>query len=167
MASKAIMEQKVQQVEEIKKMITSASSVVLIDYCGISVAQDTELRNEFRKNDVKYAVIKNRLLKLAFNELGYNRFDEALNGPTAVAFGGENLAAPAKVASDKSAAFKKMKIKCGMVDGIFLDEAGCKKLASLPSREGLIAQVLGMLQAPIAAFARVIDAIAKKQEANA
>ena len=81
MASKAIMEQKVQQVEEIKKMITSASSVVLIDYCGISVAQDTELRNEFRKNDVKYAVIKNRLLKLAFNELGYNQFDEALNGP--------------------------------------------------------------------------------------
>ncbi len=167
MASKAIMEQKVQQVEEIKKMITSASSVVLIDYCGISVAQDTELRNEFRKNDVKYAVIKNRLLKLAFNELGYTQFDEALNGPTAVAFGGENLAAPAKVASDKSAAFKKMKIKCGMVDGIFLDEAGCKKLASLPSREGLIAQVLGMLQAPIAAFARVIDSIAKKQEANA
>ena len=142
MASKAIMEQKVKQVEEIKQMITSASSVVLIDYCGISVAQDTELRNEFRKNDVKYAVIKNRLLKLAFNELGYNQFDEALNGPTAVAFGGENLAAPAKVASDKSAAFKKMKIKCGMVDGIFLDEAGCKKLASLPSREGLIAQVL-------------------------
>ncbi len=167
MASKAIMEQKVKQVEEIKQMITSASSVVLIDYCGISVAQDTELRNEFRKNDVKYAVIKNRLLKLAFNELGYNRFDEALNGPTAVAFGGDNLAAPAKIASDKAAAFKKMKIKCGMVDGIFLDETGCKKLASLPSREGLIAQVLGMLQAPIAAFARAIDAIAKKQEANA
>ena len=167
MASKAIMEQKVKQVEEIKQMITSASSVVLIDYCGISVAQDTELRNEFRKNDVKYAVIKNRLLKLAFNELGYTQFDEALNGPTAVAFGGDNLAAPAKIASDKAAAFKKMKIKCGMVDGIFLVETGCKKLASLPSREGLIAQVLGMLQAPIAAFARAIDAIAKKQEANA
>ena len=167
MASKAIMEQKVKQVEEIKQMITSASSVVLIDYCGISVAQDTELRNEFRKSDVKYAVIKNRLLKLAFNELGYTQFDEALNGPTAVAFGGDNLAAPAKIASDKAAAFKKMKIKCGMVDGIFLDETGCKKLASLPSREGLIAQVLGMLQAPIAAFARAIDAIAKKQEANA
>ena len=83
-----------------------------------------------------------------------------------MAFGGENLAAPAKIANEKAAAFKKMKIKCGMVDGIFLDEEGVKRLATLPSREGLIAQVLGMLQAPIAAFARVIDAIAKKQ-ANA
>ena len=166
MASNAILEQKKQQVEEIKKLVTESSSFVLIDYCGITVAQDTELRAEFRKNDVKYAVIKNRLLKIALNELGYTQFDEALNGPTAVAFGGENLAAPAKIANEKAAAFKKMKIKCGMVDGIFLDEEGVKRLATLPSREGLIAQVLGMLQAPIAAFARVIDAIAKKQ-ANA
>ncbi len=166
MASNAILEQKKQQVEEIKKLVTESSSFVLIDYCGITVAQDTELRTEFRKNDVKYAVIKNRLLKIALNELGYTQFDEALNGPTAVAFGGENLAAPAKIANEKAAAFKKMKIKCGMVDGIFLDEEGVKRLATLPSREGLIAQVLGMLQAPIAAFARVIDAIAKKQ-ANA
>ena len=163
MASTAILEQKKRQVEEIKKMITEASSFVLIDYCGISVAQDTELRNEFRSNDVKYAVIKNRLLKIALNELGYTQFDEALNGPTAVAFGGENLAAPAKIANDKAAAFKKMKIKCGMVDGIFLDEAGVKRLATLPSREGLIAMLLGMLQAPVAAFARAIDAIAKKK----
>ncbi len=163
MASTAILEQKKRQVEEIKKMITEASSFVLIDYCGISVAQDTELRNEFRSNDVKYAVIKNRLLKIALNELGYTQFDEALNGPTAVAFGGENLAAPAKIANDKAAAFKKMKIKCGMVDGIFLDEEGVKRLATLPSREGLIAMLLGMLQAPIAAFARAIDAIAKKK----
>ena len=163
MASTAILEQKKRQVEEIKKMVSEASSFVLIDYCGISVAQDTELRNEFRKNDVKYAVIKNRLLKIALNELGYTQFDEALNGPTAVAFGGENLAAPAKIANDKAAAFKKMKIKCGMVDGIFLDEEGVKRLATLPSKEGLIAMLLGMLQAPIAAFARAIDAIAKKK----
>ena len=163
MASTAILEQKKRQVEEIKKMVSEASSFVLIDYCGISVAQDTELRNEFRSNDVKYAVIKNRLLKIALNELGYTQFDEALNGPTAVAFGGENLAAPAKIANDKAAAFKKMKIKCGMVDGIFLDEEGVKRLATLPSREGLIAMLLGMLQAPIAAFARAIDAIAKKK----
>ena len=163
MASTAILAQKKRQVEEIKKMVSEASSFVLIDYCGISVAQDTELRNEFRKNDVKYAVIKNRLLKIALNELGYTQFDEALNGPTAVAFGGENLAAPAKIANDKAAAFKKMKIKCGMVDGIFLDEAGVKRLATLPSREGLIAMLLGMLQAPVAAFARAIDAIAKKK----
>ena len=166
MASNAILEQKKQQVEQIKKLVSEASSFVLIDYCGITVAQDTELRNEFRKNDAKYAVIKNRLLKIALNELGYTQFDEALNGPTAVAFGGENLAAPAKIANDKAAAFKKMKIKCGMVDGIFLDEAGVKRLATLPSKEGLIAMLLGMLQAPIAAFARAIDAIAKKQ-ANA
>lgn len=163
--SQAIREQKEKQVAEIKAMLTEAKSFVLIDYKGLTVAQDTELRNAFRKAGVKYHVMKNRLVKIALNDMGYTQFDEALNGPTAVAMGIEDIAAPAKITAEKATAFKKMAIKCGMVDGLYLDEAGCKVLATLPSREVLIAMLLGMLQAPIASFARAINAIAEKQQA--
>lgn len=163
--SQAIREQKEKQVAEIKAMLTEAKSFVLIDYKGLTVAQDTELRNAFRKASVKYHVMKNRLVKIALNDMGYTQFDEALNGPTAVAMGIDDIAAPAKITAEKATAFKKMAIKCGMVDGLYLDEAGCKVLATLPSREVLIAMLLGMLQAPIASFARAINAIAEKQQA--
>ena len=167
--SQAIRELKEKQVAEIKELINSAKSFVLVDYKGLTVAQDTELRNEYRANGVKYVVLKNRLLKIALNELGYNQFDDALNGPTAVAFAmTDNLAAPAKIASAKQATFKKLVFKCGMVDGTYLDEAGCKELAKLPTKETLIAQLLGLLNEPIAGFARVLDAYANKaSEANA
>ncbi|MBO5305080.1 MAG: 50S ribosomal protein L10, partial [Clostridia bacterium] len=104
-----------------------------------------------------------RLMKIALNELGYTQFDDALNGPTAIALGSDDIAAPAKIAMDKAKAFKKMTIKCGFVDGKYLDEEGCKVLATLPSREGLISQILGLLQAPMAGLARAISAIAEKQ----
>ena len=167
--SLAIRELKEKQVAEIKEMITNAQSFVLVDYKGLTVAQDTELRNEYRANGVKYVVLKNRLLKIALNELGYNQFDEALNGPTAVAFAmTDNISAPAKIASQKAATTKKLAFKCGMVDGTYLDEAGCKDLALLPSKEMLIAQLLGLLNEPVAGFARVLNAYADKQsEANA
>ena len=102
--SQAIRELKEKQVAEIKEMITKANSFVLVDYKGLTVAQDTELRNKYRANGVKYVVLKNRLLKIALNELGYTQFDEALNGPTAVAFAmTDNISAPAKIASAKAA----------------------------------------------------------------
>jgi large subunit ribosomal protein L10 len=163
MSSTAIREQKIQKVSEIKESLTKAKSFVLVDYKGITVAQDTELRNALRAAGVQYQVLKNRLLKIALNDLGYAQFDAALNGLTAVAMGMKDLAAPAKILVEKSAAFKKIKIKCGMADGEFLTEDGCKSLATLPSKEILIAQLLGMLQAPIASLARAVDAIAKKQ----
>ena len=95
--------------------------------------------------------------------MGYNQFDDALNGPTAVAMGSDDIAAPAKIALEKSKAFKKMEVKCGLVDGSFLDQAGCNTLATLPSREGLISQILGLLQSPVAGLARALAAIAEKQ----
>lgn len=163
MASTVIRQQKAEKVQEIKNYLQDAKSFVLVDYKGLTVAQDTELRVAFRKEGVKYHVFKNRLLKIALNEMGYPQFDEALNGTTAVAMGYKEIASPAKIAMEKSAAFKKMTMKCGMVDGLFLDAEGCKTLAKLPSREILIAQILGMLQAPIASFARAINLIAEKQ----
>jgi large subunit ribosomal protein L10 len=154
---------KVEKVAEIKEKLEKAGSFVLVNYQGLTVAEDTALRNEFRKSGVAYHVYKNRLLKIALNELGYNQFDEALNGPTAIAMGSDDIAAPARIALTKSKELKKLAIKCGLVDGGFLDEEGCKTLATLPSKEGLIAQILGLLQAPIAGFARVLNQIAEKQ----
>lgn len=154
---------KVEKVAEIKEKLQNASSFVLVNYQGLTVAEDTALRNEFRKNGVSYHVYKNRLLRIALNELGYTQYDEALNGPTAIAMGSNDIAAPAKVALTKARELKKLAIKCGSVDGGFLDEEGCKVLATLPSREGLISQILGLLQAPIASFARVLNSIAEKQ----
>lgn len=156
---------KVAKVAEIKEKIEKASSFVLIDYKGLTVAEDTELRREYRQAGVTYHVYKNRLIKIALNELGYAQFDDALNGTTAVAMGSDDIAAPARIALAKSKQFKKMQLKCGFVDGSFLDAEGVKVLATLPSKEGLVSQLLGMLQAPIAKFARVLNAIAEKKEA--
>ena len=160
----AFKDAKVEKVAEIKEKLEKASSFVLVDYKGLTVAEDTAMRSEFRQSGVSYHVYKNRLMKIALNELGYSDFDEALNGPTAIALGSTDLAAPARIAIDKAKAYKKMTIKCGFVDGKFLDAKGCETLAKLPSKEGLISQVLGLLQAPVAGFARVIAAIAEKQQ---
>lgn len=154
---------KVEKVAEIKEKLQAASSFVLVDYKGLTVAEDTALRSEFRKSGVSYHVYKNRLLKIALNELGYSQFDEALNGPTAIALGSTDISAPAKIAMEKGKAFKKLPVKCGFVDGKYLDEKGVNVLATLPSREGLISQILGLLQSPVAGLARAIAAIAEKQ----
>lgn len=154
---------KVEKVVEIKEKLQKASSFILVNYQGLTVVEDTALRNEFRQNGVSYHVYKNRLLKIALNELGYTQYDEALNGPTAIAMGSNDIAAPAKVALSKAKQMKKLAIKCGSVDGDYLDQESCKVLATLPSREGLISQILGLLQAPIASFARALNQIAEKQ----
>ena len=154
---------KVEKVAEIKGKLENASSIVLLDYKGLTVAEDTALRNEFRKAGVTYHVYKNRLVKIALNEMGYTQFDDALNGPTAVAMGSEDIAAPARIAFDKQKAYKKMAVKCGLVDGKYLDEEGCKTLSTLPNREGLISQILGLLQAPMSGLARALAAVAEKQ----
>ena len=99
-------------VEEIKKQIEECHSFVIIDYKGLTVAQDTEFRSEFRKQGVVYKVIKNTLFKKALNELGYTQFDEALNGPSAFAFGTEDAIAPAKVAVDGIKKYNAMQVKC-------------------------------------------------------
>lgn len=154
---------KVVKAAEIKEKISSASSFVLVNYQGLTVAEDTALRSEFRKNGVSYHVYKNRLMKIALNEMGFTQFDDALNGPTAIAMGTYDIAAPAKIVLAKAKEYKKLNIKCGLVDGSYLDSQGCTVLATLPSREGLISQILGLLQAPVAGLARALNAIAEKQ----
>ena len=96
--------------------------------------------------------------------MGYTQFDASLKGPTAVAMANtDDISAPARIAFTKAREFRKMTIKCGLADGEFLGQEQCRELALLPNKETLIAQLLGMLQAPIASFARVLDAIATRQ----
>lgn len=162
-----ILEQKKEVVEEIKSKIQAAQSVVLVDYKGLTVAQDTELRSKFRAEGVEYKVYKNRLAKIAFNELGYADFDSVLEGPTAIAFGMKDSVAPAKIVYEGIKAYNKLQAKCGLMDGAYVDEAAVKVIASLPSREVLIAKMLGSMLAPISKLAYVLNAIGEKQaEAN-
>lgn len=158
MASQAIMTMKEQLVEEIKQKIQNSSSVVIVGYQGMTADQDTALRAELRKGGVEYKVLKNRLVRIALNELGYTEFDALLEGPNAVAFSPANDPVVAsKVLCDTSAKNNKLVIKAGIVDGVAIDANGVKELASLPSKEVLVAKVLGMLQAPITGFVRVLN----------
>ena len=153
----ANLEAKKQVVEDIKEKIQGAKSIVLVNYKGLTVAQDTEFRNEFRKAGCEYKVLKNTLVRKAFNELGINLFDADLNGPTAVAFANGDPVAPAKILLEKADSTKKITIKCGMVDGSYITTDGVKELATLPPKEVLLAKLLGTLSAPISGLARVLN----------
>jgi len=153
----AALEEKKQLVEELKEKIGAAQSIVIVDYKGLTVFEDTELRKTLRAANVEYRVLKNRLMQKALNELGYTQFDEALNGPTAVAFAMSDPSAPAKILLDSADKTKKISIKCGMVDGSYITVDGVKELATLPSKEVLLSKLLGTLNAPISGLARVLN----------
>lgn len=149
-------------VEQIKEQIQNCQSFVIIDYKGLTVAQDTEFRAEFRKNGVEYKVLKNTLFRKALNELGYTEFDEALNGPSAFAFGINDAVAPAKVAAEAIAKYKVMQIKCGMFDKQYADSATCDAMSKVPNREVLLGMLVSVLSAPMRGLAVALNAIAEK-----
>jgi large subunit ribosomal protein L10 len=146
-------------VEDIKEKINNSKSVVLVKFTGLTVAEDTELRREFRKNNVEYKVLKNTLIRRAFNDMGVTDFDADLNGPTSVAFGADETAA-AKVIVEAAKKYQdKVSVKSAYVDGGKVDANGVQALASMPSKEELIAKMLGSLQAPISNFVGVLSAM--------
>lgn len=149
-------------VAEIKEKLVNAKSVVLIDYRGLTVAEVTELRNQCRKAGVEYAVLKNTMVSLAAKEAGIEGLDEFLKGPTAVAFGMEDAVAPAKVLTEFIKKNKKTEIKCGLLEGQTLDPAGVEALAAIPSREVLIAKIMGSMMSAVSKFVYVVEAIRKK-----
>ena len=154
-------EAKKQVVEDIKAHIQESKSIVLVDYKGMTVAEDTELRNKFRENGVFYKVYKNTLLKRAFNELGINSFDADLNGPTAVAFGSDETTS-SKVVMEGIKKYNKMEAKSAYVEGSYMDANGVKALASIPSKDELYAKCAGALQSIIAGLAVALNAVAEK-----
>lgn len=152
-------EAKKQVVEEIKSKIQNAKSVIFVMSKGLTVAEDTELRREFRKANVEYKVLKNTLIKRAFNDLGITDFDDDLNGPTSVAFGTDETGA-SKIIIDAVKKYEdKVVVKSAFVDGEKVDVKGVQALASMPSKEELIAKMLGSLQAPISNFVGVLSAM--------
>lgn len=159
--------EKEKHVEEIKSYIKECKGMVVVEYQGISVAEDTALRAKFRAQDVQYRVLKNRLVLRAFQELGIDGFDHHLNGASAFAFANGDALAAAKIVVEEGKNIKALKAKCGLMDGAYIDESVVTKLASIPSKEVLLAQLLGMLQSPISGFARAIQQVAEKKEAQA
>ncbi|MBQ9792665.1 MAG: 50S ribosomal protein L10 [Clostridia bacterium] len=160
--SKEVLEAKKQIVEEIKQKYNNSKSVIFVNYKGINVEQDTKLRKAFRENNVEYKIYKNRLIKIALDELGVTDYDaKYLDGTTSVAFGADEVGA-ATVLYKAIKDFNILEAKFGIINGEVVDAAQVEALSKIPSKEVLIAQLLGMLNAPVAALARVLDAIAKK-----
>lgn len=157
MPSNKILEQKKQVVQELTEKVKSAQSIVLADYRGLTVEQDTALRNALRAAGVEYKVVKNTLTSLAMKANGLEGLDSYLNGPTAMAISSDDAVAPAKVLSEYAKKFEKLELKAGVVEGKVIDVNGIKELAELPSREVLIAKMLGSFNAPITGFVNVLN----------
>ncbi len=162
----ANLEAKKEVVEEIKAKISASKSVVVAHYDRLTVAEVTMLRNKFRAASCEYKVYKNTLVRKAFDELGVNDFDSDLNGATAYVFCPDETSGCsiiAKAVKETPALAEKIVPKCAYVSGAYVDAEGVKKLAAIPSREVLIAKMLGCLQSPIANLAFVLKAIADQK----
>ena len=149
---------KQQVVEEIKAKIQKAKSIVFVDYRGLTVAQDTALRSEFRKAGADYKVYKNRLVLRALNDCGINLDESLFQGTLACAFGYDDEVAPAKILDKIISDTKKMEVKFGVLNGEKIDSAEVKALANLPTKEVLLVKLLSVLNGPATGLARVINA---------
>ena len=159
MPSEKVLEQKKAQVAEVVETLKSAQTGILVDYRGLTVEEDTKLRNNLRAAGVKYFVVKNTLLRLAAKEVGLDALEESLHGPTALAVSDEDAVAPAKVMADFAKENDKLEIKTGFMDGAVMTLDEVKKLAATPNRETLIAKMMGSLNAPVSNLARLLSTI--------
>ena len=149
-------------VEEISAGIKDAQSVVLVDYRGLTVEEDTELRKQLREAGVVYKVYKNTMMNFAFKGTDFEGLAPYLNGPSAMAYSTSDATAPARVIAEFAKKAKALEIKAGVVEGNVYDAKGMEAIANIPSRDVLISRLLGSMQSPMANFARVINQIAEK-----
>lgn len=154
-------------VEEIKGHVNEASSMIVVDYRGLTVEQDTELRKQLREAGVVYKVYKNTFIKRAIEGTQFEEIAAHLDGPTAVAFGIEDATAPARVMDKFMNDAPALEFKGGVVEGTYYDAAGLKVVAGIPSRDVLISKLLGSIQSPITNLARVLNQIAEKGDGAA
>lgn len=163
-------------VSEIKEAIQNSKSLSIVEYRGLTVEQVSDLRAKYRAEGVNYKVYKNTMVNIALKELGYEGYEEYLTGPNGFVFSNDDMVAGPRITVDFAKANDKLKVKAGFIDGKVVDAEGVKALAKLPTREVLIAQVLGGLNAPISGFANVLqgtirnlvyalNAVKEKQEA--
>ncbi|MBQ7407511.1 MAG: 50S ribosomal protein L10 [Clostridia bacterium] len=163
MPSKNILEQKQQIVESLAAKLRDAKSGVLVKYEGITVADDTALRAALRKAGVEYTVMKNTLTGRACEIAGYGDMKQYLSGMTAIAIGTDDPIAPAKIMKTFADKLDRFEIKAGFVDGGLLDKAGVEALAEIPSKEVLIAKMMGSLMSPLYGLAYVLQAKIDKE----
>ncbi|MCB6201560.1 50S ribosomal protein L10 [Extibacter muris] len=149
-------------VDTIAGEVKDAASVVLVDYRGLTVAQDTELRKQLRDAGIIYKVYKNTMMKRAFEGTEYAALEEHLAGPSAIAISKEDATAPARILCKFAKDAKALELKAGVIEGTVYDTAGLTELSKIPSREELLSKLLGSLQSPITNFARVIKQIAEQ-----
>lgn len=153
-------------VEEISACIKDAQSVVLVDYRGLTVEQDTRLRKQLREAGVTYKVYKNTMMNFAFKGTDFEGLAPYLEGPSAVAVSTSDATAPARVLCKFAKEATKLEVKGGVVEGVVYDANGIADIAKIPSREELISRLLGSMQSPITNFARVMNQLAEKGGAS-
>ena len=150
-------------VDQISEELNGAKAAVLVDYRGLTVEQDTELRKQLREAGVVYKVYKNTMINFAVKGTEFEELSKHLEGPTAIAISKEDATAPARILFNFAKNAPKLELKAGVVDGAYYDEKGIQVIATIPSREELLSKLLGSIQSPITNFARVIKQIAEKE----
>ena len=158
----AKIEEKKPIVAEIAENIKDAQSVVLVDYRGLTVDEDTRLRKELREAGVVYKVYKNTMMNFAFKGTDCEALCDLLEGPNAIAISKTDATAPARILAKFAKTAEALELKAGIVEGTFYDEKGIQEIAKVPSREELLSKLLGSLQSPITNLARVLNQIAEK-----
>ena len=153
-------------VQEISECVADAQAVVLVDYRGLNVAEDTELRKQMREAGVTYKVYKNTLMNFAFKGTDFEPLGEYLEGPNAIAVSKDDATAPARILAKFAKTAPALELKAGVVEGTFYDSDAIKAVAAIPSREELLSKLLGSMQSPIANFARVMQQLADKGGAS-
>ncbi len=164
MPSEKILQQKQQMVADLSEKLKTAAAGVFVDYCGLTVEEDTNLRNKMREAGIEYTVVKNTLTKRAANEAGYTEFDEILNGPTALALSFDDVVAPARVIAEFAKDHDVFEIKAGFMDGRAMSLEEVTALSKIPSKDTLYAMLAGGLNATISGLARAIDAVREQKE---
>lgn len=159
MPSTQILEQKKQLVNEMVEKFKAASAGVFVDYCGLTVEEDTELRRKFREAGVEYKVVKNTLTSRAAKEVGLEALDPILNGPTALAMSVDNPVAPAKIIAEFAKKHEALEVKAGFMDGTVMSIDEVNVLAATPTREELLAKMMGSMKSPISGLVRLLNTI--------
>ena len=149
-------------VEEISEIIKDAQGVVLVDYRGLTVEQDTQLRKQLREAGITYKVYKNTMMNFAFKGTDFEQLSSSLEGPSAMAVSKDDATAPARVLAKFAKTAPALELKAGVVEGTLYDAKGIEQIASVPSREELLSKLLGSLQSPITNLARVLNQIAEQ-----
>lgn len=176
MPNEKVLAAKKAQVEELVEKFQSAVSGILVDYRGLTVEEDTNLRAKLREAQVEYKVVKNTLVRFAANQVGFEALDPVLNGPTSLALSFEDPVAAAKIFTEFAKENENLEIKAGFLDGKIIGIDEIKDLAKLPSKDVLIAKVMGGLNSPAtkiacalsgiaSSLARALDAVAQQKTA--